>query len=282
MRIWGAVSATDPKHVKKVGQRGGFSAVCATYQIRQATELWGPMGTLWGPEDVVYEIVPTIEGASLVTCELNLAYPGGKVQAIKAACDFLTKGKFGLKADVEAWKKSRTNAITKALSQLGFAADVFLGLFDDNQYVQQHAAKMANEQGQRRTEQASAGPEQEKRRSDAPKPKTSRSTGQTSSKPPAPTPGSTSSPTPRSSPPVSSPPLDRSEERLLSDFPVPEGMDAESKAKWPKGVAYGLDAWDSLKPEQKAAQEIGPHMIRTLAGWGKQGKVWLKLAGRAS
>ncbi|MFK8333452.1 hypothetical protein M2D63_026040, partial [Pseudomonas sp. BJa5] len=39
--------------------------------------------------------------------------------------------------DGEAPKKSLTDAINNSLSMLGFRADVFLGIFDDRDYVQQ-------------------------------------------------------------------------------------------------------------------------------------------------
>ncbi|WP_434771820.1 hypothetical protein [Pseudomonas entomophila] len=47
--------------------------------------------------------------------------------------------------DGEAPKKSLTDAIKKALSMLSFSADVFLGLFDDNAYVQQRQEETAIE-----------------------------------------------------------------------------------------------------------------------------------------
>ena len=40
------------------------------------------------------------------------------------------------KPDEDAVKKAVTDGLTKCLSYLGFNADVFLGLFDDNKYVQ--------------------------------------------------------------------------------------------------------------------------------------------------
>jgi hypothetical protein len=40
------------------------------------------------------------------------------------------------KTDEDSVKKALTDAITKGLSYLGFNADVFLGKFDDNKYVQ--------------------------------------------------------------------------------------------------------------------------------------------------
>ena len=40
-------------------------------------------------------------------------------------------------------KKATTDALTKLLSRLGFNADVFLGLYDDNKYVEQVASEFA-------------------------------------------------------------------------------------------------------------------------------------------
>ena len=43
--------------------------------------------------------------------------------------------------DDEAPKKAMTDAMTKGFSHLGISADVFLGLFDNNKYVQEMKAK---------------------------------------------------------------------------------------------------------------------------------------------
>jgi hypothetical protein len=40
------------------------------------------------------------------------------------------------RVDSDASKKATTDAITKLLSQLGFSADVFLGKYDDQKYVE--------------------------------------------------------------------------------------------------------------------------------------------------
>lgn len=42
-----------------------------------------------------------------------------------------------LKVDDEAYKKIETNTVSKALAKLGFNADVFMGKFEDNNYVQE-------------------------------------------------------------------------------------------------------------------------------------------------
>src|SRR5207249_9372453 len=48
---------------------------------------------------------------------------------------FAGRNKYGLFTDEEAPKKSLTDAMSKALSMLGFGADIHLGLYDDNKYV---------------------------------------------------------------------------------------------------------------------------------------------------
>jgi hypothetical protein len=45
------------------------------------------------------------------------------------------------KVDEDAPKKAMTDGLTKALSHLGFNADVFLGKFDGNKYTSDDKAK---------------------------------------------------------------------------------------------------------------------------------------------
>ena len=62
------------------------------------------------------------------------------------------ENKYGTFTDEEAPKKSITDCISKCAVLLGIAADVHLGLFDDNKYV-----------NQRKAEEASAAPEASRR-----------------------------------------------------------------------------------------------------------------------
>lgn len=48
MELWNKVCRTDPAHTKHVGQRGGFTAIDAMYQIECATKEFGPVGVGWG------------------------------------------------------------------------------------------------------------------------------------------------------------------------------------------------------------------------------------------
>ena len=49
--LWDSVEKTDPKFTKKVNQRGGFTAIGAQYQMRKATESFGPYGIGWGVKE---------------------------------------------------------------------------------------------------------------------------------------------------------------------------------------------------------------------------------------
>ena len=47
MDLWSSVETTDPEFTTKVNQRGGFTAIGAQYQIKTATETFGPFGIGW-------------------------------------------------------------------------------------------------------------------------------------------------------------------------------------------------------------------------------------------
>jgi len=68
--VWNATCTTDPRHVKAFSRGGGFSgsAINHTYQIRKATELWGPMGHLWSVKIVEQGLMP---GTPIVVEELE-------------------------------------------------------------------------------------------------------------------------------------------------------------------------------------------------------------------
>lgn len=155
LRTWSAVCRTDPSATKAVnfGQRR-FTAVDPTYQSLKATELWGPEGGAWGVENVRYETVKLPDESMIATCEIDLRHPDGVVKGIKSAEDLCTKDKKGnWRHDCEAFKKARTNARSKALAQLGFSADVFLGLFDDVGYVRHRQEEERQSRQQPRQEQ---------------------------------------------------------------------------------------------------------------------------------
>ena len=132
--LWDAVSTTDPSHTKKVSQRGGFTAIDAHYQVMNATKQFGAVGIGWG-YDTVYKVV-----GEMIMCEL-VFWHGNREQRFGpiCGCSVLT----GSRNDTDAPKKAMTDALTKALSHLGFNADVFMGKFDDNKYLEDVALKFS-------------------------------------------------------------------------------------------------------------------------------------------
>ena len=147
LAIWNAVRTPNPEFTKAFSRGGGFkgTATNVVYLISRATELWGPIGGQWGVEVVDEQM---LEGAPIVdkktgsvigfekvhTIRINLRHPSGTVPGI-GQTTFVGTNKHGVFTDEEAPKKSLTDAVSKAMSWLGFAADIHLGLWDDNKYV---------------------------------------------------------------------------------------------------------------------------------------------------
>jgi hypothetical protein len=130
MTLWEAVSKTDPRHTKKVNQRGGFTAISAHYQVMSATKAFGPVGIGWGYTNDQPIIT---EGIVIVPVTIWHGERSNVFGPIFGGADlFDSRGK----VDSDAAKKAATDGLTKGLSQLGFNADVFLGRFDDNKYVE--------------------------------------------------------------------------------------------------------------------------------------------------
>lgn len=138
MRIWDANAVTPPswtKRVQETKKSRPYTTVNAYRQIAAATRQFGPLGEGWGYD---YELEYRGEGADeLVLCHLTL-WHGKREQTIPVTTAKRTHMGRGADAwiDEDAHKKVVTDAITKALSYLGFNADIYYGLFDDVAYVQ--------------------------------------------------------------------------------------------------------------------------------------------------
>lgn len=145
--LWDMVAKTDPNHTKQFKRGGGFSgtAINATYQVKKATEIFGPVGIGWGYEEKEHFVA---EGVWF--CKLEVWYKLGDERGTVehwGATTFTGTNKNGTFVDEEAAKKSITDALGKCLSMLGFAADVYLGLYDDNKYVNDRYAEYGEGKG---------------------------------------------------------------------------------------------------------------------------------------
>ena len=164
LALWDKVKKTDPKHTKEFSGPGGYSgtAINPTYLTMLATENWGPIGMNWGynileerfetghpQHDEAGEILGHI---TTHTIKLELWVknkildpnfkPDEGEDPIARICHFghtpcITWNRTykNWVTDVEAPKKSLTDALKKCLSMYGFSADIFLGMYDDVNYV---------------------------------------------------------------------------------------------------------------------------------------------------
>ncbi|KAA8563247.1 hypothetical protein FX985_03315 [Pseudomonas extremaustralis] len=165
MQIWNRVEKTDTRYTKdaKVGGQQ-ITSLNGTAMIMKATEIFGPVGIGFGWTvleerfDKGAEIFVG-EGDKRATLgfELNhtvkirfwIKHDGERGEFEQYGCTpYLYKSKYGTTTDGEAPKKSLTDAIKKSLSMLGFSADVFLGLFEDKDYVSALTDEQAIEQAE--------------------------------------------------------------------------------------------------------------------------------------
>lgn len=149
LALWRLVEKTDTRHTKeaKKGQYK-FTAIAPMSQFKKATEVFGIQGLKWGVKVGSESFSETAIGETILInydAIMFFEFEGEKGEIPIHACEKLaykTNGANGyLKVDEEARKKVVTNAKTKGLSELGFNADVFMGMFDDYEYLQTRKAE---------------------------------------------------------------------------------------------------------------------------------------------
>ena len=129
LKLWEMVEKTDPAFTQKVDYgRHKFTAIDSYYQIKNATRMFGPYGGAWLLSDIEYELIPNVTMYH-VTAIFN--YPGGQFPISTAIKYADNSGN----PDEDFAKKAETSLISKSLSRLGFNADVFMGMYEDNQYL---------------------------------------------------------------------------------------------------------------------------------------------------
>jgi hypothetical protein len=146
--LWDTLGKTDPKHTKKFKRAGGFegTAIKPMFSYRRLTEEFGPCGKGWGVDEPQFQVVPGHNSEVLVFCTVSGWYMlddkrcavygvgGDKVVThIKANEKYSRPERW--ENDDEAFKKAFTDALTNAFKLVGVGADVHMGMFDDNKYV---------------------------------------------------------------------------------------------------------------------------------------------------
>jgi hypothetical protein len=146
LALWEKLGKTDPTHTKSFTRGGGFkgTAIKPMWSYKRMTEEFGPCGTGWGIGEPSFQVVTGNNSEVLVYCTSSIWYGedrktvfgvGGDkiVTHIKANAQYNRAERW--ENDDEAFKKAFTDAITNALKMIGVGADVHMGLFDDNKYV---------------------------------------------------------------------------------------------------------------------------------------------------
>lgn len=146
LELWKSVEETPTRFTKptKVGQRK-FTAICPQYQRMKATEVFGPYGQGWGVENELREYMDIGE-TKLCLYTAKFWYDRGDrrhtfpIQSSIKVAYKKTNGDY-IVIDDDFMKKVATDALTKGLSYLGFNADIFMGMYDDNKYVRDLSLK---------------------------------------------------------------------------------------------------------------------------------------------
>lgn len=156
LKLWHSVSRTDPNYTKEANIGRKITTINPQYQIRLATEQFGPYGQTWGLKEVEHKEVHMPDESIMVKTRAVFFFPNGEFPLFSASVlaewkekDEWSQGKKtgrtikSFKVDTDTYKKIETDITTKALSKLGFNADVFMGQFDDSKYIE--AARKATE-----------------------------------------------------------------------------------------------------------------------------------------
>lgn len=191
MQIWDKVKHVDQKYTKAANVDGNRqTAITALYPVQLMTRAMGPIGGLWRYTVVWEKFVNTkpimhkgeilLDNGSIVweqdhTLFMQLWTRPSLDSEFTVACEqyghtkykYVTnKGEGYIKTDTEYAKKSCSDALKKCLSLLGVCADVFMGDFDDRDYVADVQDKLAIEKADKNSDEEIAMFEEMKREFD--------------------------------------------------------------------------------------------------------------------
>jgi hypothetical protein len=158
--LWKRAFITDPSAVKPItGKQYKGNSPKPYWIVERLTEEFGPCGIGWGFSIISERFERFGDTESLHIAVVRLWYVmddkrGELEQVGQTRGSYMSAaGKFIV--DEDAPKKSVTDALVKCASYLGFAGDIFSGMWDDSKYVAQaaqHYAEKAQAEDPRRAE----------------------------------------------------------------------------------------------------------------------------------
>lgn len=143
LKLWSAVEKTDLQFTKTVNQRGGYTAISPQYQLMEATKQFGPYGFGFGLCQSDFDMsIFDATGIVIHKAVFFYMFEGKRCEfPLSNAIEAAKTTKNGRYVDTDFAKKVETNTVSKALSKLGFNADVFMGMMEDQSYL----AELQNE-----------------------------------------------------------------------------------------------------------------------------------------
>jgi len=144
--IWDDLKRVPPEQLKGFKRGGGFSgtAIKPMWTIHRMTEVFGACGDGWGMNEPTFQVVQA-GNETLVYCTVGVWFKAkDKVSAIVFGVGgdkVVAMRSSGAFTDDEAFKKAYTDALTNAMKHIGAGADVHMGLWDGNKYIESEVPK---------------------------------------------------------------------------------------------------------------------------------------------
>ena len=154
LELWRKVEKTNPAYTKQANVKGNkITSIAPQFQIMNVTEQFGSYGKTWGFKEINldYSLVNVV---GLVVFKAIFFYPNGEFPIINSISLYMDNAR--TKVDDNFAKKVETDALTKAVSKLGFNADIFLGKFDDLRYLEDVKQEFGKADQERETERYKA------------------------------------------------------------------------------------------------------------------------------
>ncbi len=141
LSLWNRVQETDPNYTKKANVKGNrITSISPQFQILNVTKEFGVYGVTWGLKDMSYDYT-LVDSHGLIIYDATFFYPNGEFQINNSISLYVDNAR--TKVDDNFAKKLETDTLTKAISKLGFNADIFMGKFDDQRYLEDVKKKYA-------------------------------------------------------------------------------------------------------------------------------------------
>jgi len=147
--LWQRAFVTDPRAVKPItGKQYSGNSPKPYWIVERLTDEFGPCGIGWGFTILNERFEQFGEGknaealhVAVVRFWYVMGDKRGEFEQVGQTRAAYTTSKDRFMVDEDAPKKSVTDALVKCASYLGFAGDIFSGMWDDSKYVQQAGAE---------------------------------------------------------------------------------------------------------------------------------------------